>query len=186
MKKFQRSKRHRLWRILEMIREGSGTGRLPNSRDFQAELEVCRRTICADLDTLRDDENAPIEYDVRRHGYYLADTSWQLPDIRVSRTEAFAFLIALRALEAFRGTPLETDMRAVTERLGAWLDGKLPVHTSRLLERISVFCQDYVRQDPDTWHTVARAVNDQQRVDALYRPLKAEEGRFVLDRMALT
>ena len=164
-----------------MIREGPSAGRLPNSRDFQAELEVCRRTICADLDCLRDDENAPIEYDARRHGYYLADMTWQLPDMRLSRQEAFAFLIALRALEAFRGTPVETDMRAAMERIGSCLDGKVPSNTSRLLDRLSVFCQDYVRQDPETWYTVARAVTDQQSMAAIYAPLKVEESRFLLD-----
>ena len=122
MKKLRRSKRHRLWRILEMIREGTRTGNPPNSRDFQSELEVCRRTICNDLDCLRYDENAPIEYDPRRHGFYLTDQTWQLPDMRISKREAFAFLVAHRAVGALRGTPVETDMRAVMERIGSCIE----------------------------------------------------------------
>jgi predicted DNA-binding transcriptional regulator YafY len=181
MKKLRRSQRHRLWRILEMIREGTRTGRLPNSSDFRRELEVCRRTFCNDLDCLRDDENAPIEYDARRHGYYLVDQTWQLPDMRISRGEAFAFLVALRGLEAFRGTPVEGDMRAVMERISSFLEGKVPAQTSNLLDHLSVFGSDFVRQDPDTWYAIARAVNDRESIETLYVPLKGDERTFLLD-----
>ena len=164
-----------------MIREGTRCGNLPNSTDFIRELAVCRRTVCSDLDCLRDDENAPIEYDPCRHGFSLVDSSWQLPDMRVSSGEAFAFLVALRALDAFRGTPAEADMRAVMERLSSFLEGKIPAQTSRLLDHLSVFAPDYVRQDPETWYAVAGAVSERRTVEALYRPLKDGEQRFLLD-----
>jgi len=181
MKKLRRPRRHRLWRILEMIREGTRTGNLPSSRDFQRELEVCRRTLCSDLDCLRDDENAPIEYDSRKHGYYLADATWQLPDMRVSRGEAFAFLVALRALEAFRGTPVETDMRAVMERIGSLLEGKVPVQTAFLMDHLTVFASDYVPQDAEIWRVVAEVIVARERIEAVYTPLYGETVTLLLD-----
>jgi hypothetical protein len=36
---------HRLQRILEMVREGTRTGSLPNCGHFTRELEVSRRTL---------------------------------------------------------------------------------------------------------------------------------------------
>ena len=45
--------------MLEMVREGTTRGALPNSSDFIAEFEVSRRTVARDLDFLRDEERAP-------------------------------------------------------------------------------------------------------------------------------
>ena len=63
MKTATRPQYHRLRRILEMIREGTCAGSLPNCRHFIRELEVSRRTLMRDLDFLRDDHHAPIAYD---------------------------------------------------------------------------------------------------------------------------
>ena len=71
MKTSTRPQYHRLRRILEMIREGTRTGALPNCGHFTRELEVSRRTLMRDLDFLRDDEHAPIAYDDSRKGFTL-------------------------------------------------------------------------------------------------------------------
>ena len=70
MRPATRPQYHRLQRILQMIREGTRTGSLPNCRHFIRELEVSRRTLMRDLDCLRDDHHAPITYDV---GYQRFD-----------------------------------------------------------------------------------------------------------------
>ncbi len=74
-----------------------------NSSDFKKELGVSRRTVARDLDFLRDDENAPIEYDEFRKGYLLTDDSYSLPPVRLSRQEVFSFSIARKLLGAFEG-----------------------------------------------------------------------------------
>jgi predicted DNA-binding transcriptional regulator YafY len=82
MKTATRPQYHRLQRILEMIREGTRAGSLPNCRQFTRELEVSRRTLMRDLDFLRDDHHAPIAY----HG------NWYLLALNTAagRTETFA------------------------------------------------------------------------------------------------
>ena len=49
--------------MVQIVREGTETGYLPNSSDFMREYEVSRRTVSRDLDFLRDEERAPLEYD---------------------------------------------------------------------------------------------------------------------------
>lgn len=68
MKTATRPQYHRLQRILELIREGTRAGSLPNCGHFTRELEVSRRTLMRDLDFLRDDHHAPIAYDDSRKG----------------------------------------------------------------------------------------------------------------------
>jgi predicted DNA-binding transcriptional regulator YafY len=79
VKSSTRPQYHRLRRILEIVREGTRTGCLPNCRHFIRELEVSRRTLMRDLDFLRDDHNAPIAYDDSRKGFKLTDPTFSLP-----------------------------------------------------------------------------------------------------------
>ena len=53
--------------LVDMVREGSAEGDLPSRSDLRRELEVSPRTLARDLDFLRDEERAPIEYDARAH-----------------------------------------------------------------------------------------------------------------------
>jgi len=85
MKTKSRPQYYRIRRVLEMVREGTQNGYLANSSDFKEELGVSRRTVARDMDFLRDEENAPIEYDESRKGYLLTDEAYSLPPVRLSR-----------------------------------------------------------------------------------------------------
>ena len=89
MKAGSRPQYYRIRRIVQMVREGSGGGKPPNSTDFMAEFGVSRRTVARDLDFLRDEERAPLAYDDARHGFRLTDATYTLPPVTVSRREAF-------------------------------------------------------------------------------------------------
>ena len=123
MKPASRPQYYRIKRIVDMVREGSEGGYLPNRGDFRRELEVSPRTLARDLDFLRDEERAPIEYDAQAHGYRLTDETYRLPPVRVSRKEAFGFALARRLLAAFEGTPLHLEMRTVLGKIAESLEG---------------------------------------------------------------
>ena len=94
--------------MVQMVREGTETGYLPNSSDFMKEFEVSRRTVARDLDFLRDEERAPLTYDDARHGFRLTDETYTLPAVRISRKEAFSFGLARKLLAHYEGTPLSS------------------------------------------------------------------------------
>jgi predicted DNA-binding transcriptional regulator YafY len=85
MRSSTRPEYHRLQRILELIREGTRAGSLPNCGHFTRELEVSRRTLMRDLDFLRDDHNAPIAYDDSRKGFKLTDPTFKLAPMELTR-----------------------------------------------------------------------------------------------------
>jgi predicted DNA-binding transcriptional regulator YafY len=109
MKAGSRPQYYRIRRMVQMVREGTETGYLPNSGDFMKEFEVSRRTVARDLDFLRDEERAPLAYDDARHGFRLTDETYTLPPVRISRQEAFSFGLARKLLAHFEGTPLHLD-----------------------------------------------------------------------------
>jgi len=134
MKAKSRPQYYRIKKIVDMVRESPERGYLPNRSDFQRELEVSARTLARDLDFLRDEERAPIEYDATQHGYRLTDETCHLPPVRISRKEAFSFALARKLLAAFEGTPLDMDMRSVLAKIAESLEGEYQRGT-RLAQR---------------------------------------------------
>jgi len=176
-----RPQQYRVQRILEMIRFGSRSNHLPSSSDFSRELGVSRRTIMEDLDRLRDDHNAPIDYDAQRHGFRMIDLSWELPAIQISRQELFAFSVAEKVIGAFRGTPLETDMRSVMGKIQSQLEGKITIDPSSFTENISVLSEDYAQLDPQIWAATARSIDRQEQVCAAYTKFDGTRGSYTID-----
>ena len=74
---------HRLQGMIELLRRGAQTGSYPNCTDFTRAFHASRPTALRDLDFLRDEWGAPIEYDASRKGYYLSDPTWTVPDVTV-------------------------------------------------------------------------------------------------------
>ncbi|MFC1463163.1 helix-turn-helix transcriptional regulator, partial [Verrucomicrobiota bacterium] len=169
MKTKSRPQYYRVRRVLEMVREGTQSGYLANSSDFRRELGVSRRTVARDLDFLRDDENAPIEYDESRKGYRLTDESYSLPPVRLSRKEVFSFSIARKLLGAFEGTPLEMDMCSTLSKIEESLEGNISMDIEGLTENLSVISEDHVLLDPDLWASVAKFTNRSEHVRMIYQ-----------------
>src|SRR3954468_12179894 len=114
------------------------SGQYPNARTLAAELEVHQRTVHRDLDFLRCELNAPLEYCPRRNGYFYAEPSYALPLVTWSEVELVAMFLAERALEQYRGTPLGRDLAAAFRKLTAHLPGAVTVDLEHLRQAYSV------------------------------------------------
>jgi len=181
MQKFSRSQYARHRQMIGLIRDGTRSGKYANATTFVHELGVSRATVMRDLDFLRDDEGSPIEYDASRKGYYLSDLSWSLPAIRMNRQEVFAFSIAAKLLNAFRGTPLEVDMESLFEKIGRSLEGTVTLNPAALTEHLTVLGDDYVRQDPEMWSAVSVATDGRERVEMEYQKFDGTVKRYLLE-----
>ena len=164
-----------------MVREGTQSGYPANSSDFRKELGVSRRTVARDLDFLRDEENAPIEYDESAKGYRLTDETYSLPPVRLSRKEVFSFSIARKLLGAFEGTPLEMDMRSTLSKIEESLEGSVSLDIEGLTENLSVISEDHVILDPELWAAVAKFTSRSERIRMTYRKFNGETKRYVVE-----
>jgi len=169
MRSSSRPQYHRLQRILELMREGTRSGSLPNCGHFTRELEVSRRTVMRDLDFLRDEQNAPIAYDDSRKGFRLTDPTFRLAPVELTRREVFSFSVARKLLEGFEGTPLEMDMRSVMGKIAESLQGTVSVELESLTDQFTVLSEDRARVDPEVWQRAARAINQREGLGVRYQ-----------------
>lgn len=180
MKAGSRPQYYRRRRMVQMVREGTETGYLPNSSDFMKEFEVSRRTVARDLDFLRDEERAPLAYDDARHGFRLTDETYTLPPARISRKEAFSFALARKLLAHYEGTPLHLDMRSVLDKIAESLEGDITIEPGWLSEHVGVLPEDRVQIDPEVWAQLAGCVERREAIRATYQTFDGRVSEYEL------
>ena len=87
------------WRHVLLIDQKIREGTAPNCGRLAQELEVSRRTILRDIDFMKYDLAAPLEYDPGKRGYVYSEPNWVMPSVRITEGELFALLVAEKALE---------------------------------------------------------------------------------------
>ncbi|HMO05388.1 MAG TPA: YafY family protein [Kiritimatiellia bacterium] len=177
MKNLHRHRTYRARRILEMIRGNGSLPPYPSATRMAEELGVSWRTILRDLDYLRDDEGAPIEYDASRKGYYLTRAGWTLAPLTLTAREADALAMTLPMLQSFRGTPLVSDLDTVVAKIGAAVTGPagLPVGGR---EPVSFIADDYAPIDPEIWKRLLAVVRNRQPVRMDYTTFANKAGAY--------
>ena len=180
MKAGSRPQYYRIRRMVQMIREASVGGKLPNSTDFMTEFGVSRRTAARDLDFLRDEEGAPLEYDATRHGFRLSDETYALPPVTISRQEAFSFALARKLLAHYETTPLHLNMRSVLDKIAESLAGDITIEPNWLSEHVDVLPEDRVRIDPEVWAQLTGFIERREAIRAEYQTFTGRHGTYDL------
>jgi len=174
------------WRHVLLIDQRIRSGQAPNCRRLAAELEVSRRTVLRDIDFLRYDLGAPVEYDPAQGGYVYTEPNWVMPSVRITEGDLFALMVAEKALEAYEGTPWAQKLRRTFDRMTASLPDRVEIAPRELLGRVVFDANASAIVDPDVLTTVADAVSSNQVLNMTYRPLaRPHPKQYVLDPYVL-
>jgi proteasome accessory factor B len=136
----------------------------PNCSSLSEEWEVSAKTFQRDIDYLRDELNAPIDYDSQKHGYYYTEPNFSLPAMNISESDLFAICIAENTLRPFRNTPLHKSLSNVFAKIQDSLPEKTSTNPAWFHERILVFPEPATVINPKTWETIAKALRDNRRL----------------------
>lgn len=112
----------RLIRFVAMLKEN----RYPNCSSFARELRkedlhnnvnisCTPKTIQRDIKTLREEFDAPIEYDTEMQGYYLLHHGWDFPCPLFEEHEMLASVIGARISEDILPEPLRSEVRQAVD-----------------------------------------------------------------------
>jgi predicted DNA-binding transcriptional regulator YafY len=163
----------RLARIDAQIRAGDR----PNANTLAKLLEVNPRTIQRDLDCLRDQLSAPIEYDKSSHGYVYTDTTYRLPMPQVSEGECLALFLAERLFQQYRHADLAADLERLFQKIAALLPDGVSLHLEELARAYSLRVNATDPGDLDRFRLLLRAVRDGQQLELNYWSASRDETR---------
>ena len=174
------------WRHVLLIDRQIRSGQAPNCRQLAGELEVSRRTVLRDIDFLRYDLGAPVEYAPGRRGYVYTEPNWYMPSIHISEGELFAILVAEKALASYADTPWAESLRRVFDRLIGSLPDRIEVDPQVLLDRVRFDVTGTATVDPGVLETITTAIRHDQTLEMTYYALGRDQTRtYTIDPYVL-
>jgi len=162
----------RVYRIDKEI----ASGRFPNSDDLAQLCETSISTISRDIEFMRDQLRAPIEYDALNRGYYYTEERFRLPAGFTSAEDLLALSMAKSIFSLYKETPL-------FEASNNLLEGILTPITSEgnsdwLDKRILVPQAAAAKVDSIVWDNIISAVKQNHIINFYYLGTWDEEPQF--------
>jgi predicted DNA-binding transcriptional regulator YafY len=143
------------------------SGKYPNTRTLAEANETGTATISRDIEFMKDQLNAPIEYDFKQKGYYYTKTAFRLPAAFTSAEDMLALGMAKTLLSLYRNTPIydaaDQLMESITAPLGEAEAGRW--HE----ERIVVPPIPSVQFSPEIWQCVCEGLRKNRVLSFEYR-----------------
>ncbi|MBN1673921.1 MAG: WYL domain-containing protein [Kiritimatiellae bacterium] len=139
-------------------------GGYPNCKSLGAEWEVSPKTFQRDIDYLKYQLDAPIEYSHAHRGYYYTEPNFRLPAIPVSESDLLAVYVAEKAIQPFRNTPLYSKLASVFDKIGDAVPDKSGARPAWIDTRIFFFHEAHAEIDPTIWETIATALRESRRL----------------------
>lgn len=157
-------------RIHELIR----SRKFPNAVSLGKQLEVTDRTVKRDIEYMRDQHRAPIEYDDQKHGYYYTNDFEFLPMASMSEAEMFALLVADKAIAQYKGMPFQQPLRMAFKKLTSQLDDRERYSLENL--GLALSFRPFAPEDGDlsVFRTLTKALQERRVLKFNYRNLGAK------------
>ena len=162
--KRSKTQMRRLMELDALMRQG----KYPNCSSFAQQWEVSSKTIQRDMEYMKYQLGAPIEYDALKRGFYYNDEFFMLPSITMNEGELTALVIGSRALEQYRGTPIAEKMESILEKLSDVLPDSISLNPSELFANFSFSAPSAISIKPDIWEAVVNGLLARRQLEIDY------------------
>jgi proteasome accessory factor B len=133
------------------------------------EWEMSRKTIQRDLDYMRYQLDAPVEYSAKHRGYFYTEEQYKLPAMEIKESDLFGIYLADKLLVQYKGTPIYASLCSVFAKIEHSLPDKISVGSAGDQAKFSVFPPYSTTIDPDVWETVIGALRLSHQVEIKYK-----------------
>ena len=147
-----------LWRRLQTIHHEIKERRFPNASSLAETLGVSSKTVQRDLDYLRDELEAPIEFDRAENGYVYSRPDYVLPFLPVDGNDLFSIGVAAQVLTLFGGTPLARDLKSCYERLAELMPPAVRIRPEMVMEKLALRAAAFRPVSEEIWQAVSEAL----------------------------
>jgi predicted DNA-binding transcriptional regulator YafY len=158
-----------LWRRLQTIHHEIKERRFPNASSLAEALGVSSKTVQRDLDYLRDELDAPIEFDRGENGYVYSRPDYVLPFLPVDGNDLFSIGVAAQVLSLFGGTPLARDLKSCYERLAELMPPAVRVRPEMVMEKLALRAAAFRPVQEEIWQAVSEALQRGVGLSIRYR-----------------
>ena len=144
-------------------------GEYPNCSKMAKEFEMSVRTLKRNIDFMKTRMKLPIGFDVKRNGYYYTSKVPEFPRVPMSEADVFTMFVAKKAIEQYRGTPLQKMLEATFRKVMGQLDQNARFIVGDLDAMLSF--RPFAPGDAELkdFELLMRGVNEHRAVRFMYR-----------------
>ncbi len=157
------------WKRVVFLDQRFRDGSFPNATELAGICGVSTKTIHRDIEAMRLELSAPIEFVKAENGYRYTDGDFAIPAATLSERNLFALMVAENAIANYEGTPLVEYLREAFGKILSVLPGDVREKHELGARAIRFGGLPAPRIRPDVWNSVARAIRDQRAIDVMYR-----------------
>lgn len=158
-----------LLKRLTVIDREIGEKRFPNKDRLATILEVSSKTIQRDIDFMKFEYDAPIEFNKQRNGFYYSDDKYRLNPIKIDSSDLLALAVTEKVLEQYKNSPYAKYFKKFYEKLSYLFDEKISIDAKDLDSIISFQIGPVRSVNENTMDKITTAVRESRRIWIKYR-----------------
>ena len=163
-----RSQMSRYRDIEKILSKARRSGQRVTAEQLAKETGVSVRTIYRDMDALRDDFGAPIDYDESKKTYLLRQ-EWTFQELKLSEAELLQLAVASQMAREYRGTPIARNLKSLFRKLDESLNGTVSFSGGFDPQHISFYSMPPRALRDGVWEGVVKAVRQGKRIRFRYQ-----------------
>ena len=154
----QRNATHILSYIMK-IDQSIINGEYPNVSKLNKKYgwSFSRSTIGRYIEILKNDYDAPIDYDFQKNGYYYTDPTFYLQRVMLNEGELLTLSTILPLLEQYKNTPLEESYRNLMNKLIKMLPQNITVDSALINNEVHFISDPITKLEEEVFENILKA-----------------------------
>ena len=154
----QRNATHILSYIMK-IDQSIINGEYPNVSKLNKKYgwHFSRSTIGRYIEILKNDYDAPIDYDFQKNGYYYTDPTFYLQRVMLNEGELLTLSTILPLLEQYKNTPLEESYRNLMNKLIKMLPQNITVDSALINNEVHFISNPITKLEEGVFENILKA-----------------------------
>ncbi len=116
-----------------------------------------RSTIGRYIEILKNDYDAPIDYDFQKNGYYYTDPTFYLQRVMLNEGELLTLSTILPLLEQYKNTPLEESYRNLMNKLIKMLPQNITVDSALINNEVHFISNPITKLEEGVFENILKA-----------------------------
>jgi proteasome accessory factor B len=166
--------RSKWWALCEIDRQ-IRHGRACTCRSLAHDLEVDPRTVRRYIAFMRDELDAPIEYDPIDQTYALTDHTWTMPNVHLAEAELVALAVATRSMASAMPHPFTDRLEGLLAKLLDALPEARREELRLLQERVDFVPSSVISKGQEWVEPLVEAIREERVIEMTYRTLHRDK-----------
>ena len=156
-----------LMKIDQAIRNGE----YPNANKLNKMFgtRFSRSTFGRYIRTLRDDYEAPIEFDYQKNGYYYTDNTFYIQQVMLKEGELLTLSTILPLLEQYKNTPMEESFRNLMTKLIEMMPENITVDSALINNEVHFISEPITKLEDGVFENVLKATKMHKTLEMEYK-----------------